>query len=88
MMFADIEAPETDPALVMPDLRDPRSVCRAERRRNGFRGPLFVEGAPSLARFIRRHAKSVEALPLGSLTRRQRKQVARIKRLVAARGLS
>lgn len=74
---------DIDPSLVLPSGYDIRAMGRAERRRHGFRGPLWVTRAPSLNRFVRRHAEAMSSRPK---TRRQRKERARIRRAISARG--
>jgi len=82
--------PEVDPHLLLLDGRDVRTVNRAERRKHGFRGPAFAHQAPMLVRYIGRRYGPIRDLvsSRAPLTRRQRKVVARTRRLAARRGLA
>lgn len=82
--------PGVDPHLLLLDGRDVRSVNRAERRRHGFRGPVFTAPAPTLVRFVRRHYGAVsKKLDQGRpLTRRERKVAYRTRRWALRRGLA
>jgi len=75
--------PEVDPHLLMLDGRDVRAVNRTTRRKSGFRGPAFTGSAPSLVRYVRRHAAALDERK----TRRQRKVRARALRAVMRRGM-
>ena len=86
--FPDPSPSDQDPGLLMPGTKtDIRAVNRATRRRAGFRGPAFQHTIPMVPRYMRRRGPKAEGLLLSDLTRRQRKQLAHIRRLGRKRGL-
>jgi hypothetical protein len=75
-------ASESDPGL----FQTPAQMNRATRRRFGWRGPVDPnwvqhESSVFVPRYVRRHHSEA------STTRRQRKARARIRRLVAQKGI-